>query len=82
MAEQMDGNVKVDYAAIHLLSQHLGDGGSEGGLAVIDVADGANVEMGLGAFIRAKATARCRQGQVQAGLAAEERTAQHRYSAQ
>ena len=29
------------------LRQHLGDGGGEGGLAVVDVADGADVDVGL-----------------------------------
>ena len=38
-------------AALALQAGDLGDGGGQGGLAVVDVADGADVYMGLLAFI-------------------------------
>ena len=31
-------------------SQNLGDGGGEGGLAMVDMTDGADIYMGLGSF--------------------------------
>ena len=45
----------VDVGVIHkvgvaLHSQHLGDGGGQGGLAMVNVADGADVYMGFVAF--------------------------------
>ena len=36
--------------SLALQSQILGDGGGQGGLAVVNVADGADVDMGLGAL--------------------------------
>jgi hypothetical protein len=46
MAHLVDGLVIAELGQTGV-GEHLSDGGSEGGLAVIDVTDRANVEVGL-----------------------------------
>ena len=46
----VDGRV-VGVLSLALQSQVLGDGGGQGGLAMVDVADGADVHMGLGSVV-------------------------------
>ena len=43
----IDGVISLELG-LTLHSQILGDGGGQGGLAVVNVADGADVDMGLG----------------------------------
>ncbi len=46
----VDGVEGTDFGAAEAFVEHLGDGGRQGGFAVVDVADGADVDVGLGSF--------------------------------
>ena len=46
----IDGSSSRSYSALALQGQVLGDGGGQSGLAMVDVTDGADVNMGLGSL--------------------------------
>ena len=46
----VDGVEGADFGAAEAFVEHLGDGGGEGGFSVVDVADGADVDVGFGSL--------------------------------